>query len=237
MNLVSLSEEKMEIANRIVSAYSFLYMVGDALKNRKPLSVVRMGDGEHTLLTEIVNSQYLGGPSTSYDDAWHQRMGTYGISRLELYRRLMEAGNGCTHFAPSVSGLVLESFDLFGFFDQRDHYVDNFFVNIWSDEQKIALYKEAQSIIFIHRNRATADAIQKRAKQYLGVKVRYIELSRWEESDAVIADAVSDDEARLVLFAGGPASKYISPRIASSNKVVLDLGNSTDQWTLLNLTR
>ena len=235
MNLVSLSEQKIEIANKIVSAYSFLYQVGDALINHKPLSVVRMGDGEHTLLSEITNSDDLDSHLTSYDDAWHQRMGTAGITRLELYKRMMEAGNTCSHFAPSVSGLVLGSFDLFDFFAPRDHYVDNFFVNIWSDEQKVELFKTAQSVLFIHRNRATADAMQKRAKQYLGVRVRYLELSNWEQTDAVIADAVADTEARLVLFAGGPASKYLSPRIAASNKVVLDLGNSTDQWTLLRV--
>ena len=237
MNIVSLPEHKIELSNKIVSAYSFYYQVGDALINHKPLSVVRMGDGEHTLINEILDNVDLSAPSEAYDEAWHKRMGTYGISRLDLYNRLMEAGNTCSHFAPSVSGLALDCFNLFGYFEPRDHYVDNFFVNIWSVEQQIKLYQEAQSIIFIHRNRATADAIQKRCKQYLGVKLRYLELSSWEQTDSVIADAVSDTEARLVLFAGGPASKYLSPRIATSNKVVLDLGNSTDQWTLLSLTR
>lgn len=236
MNLVSLTHEKMEIARKIGSAYAFYYEVADALVNRKPLSVVRMGDGEHTLITEVLNNYDLDVPLTSYDEAWHKRMGTHGLTRRELYRRLMEAGNQCTHFAPSVSGLVLNCFDLFGYFYERDHYVDNFFVNIWSDEHKIALYKEAGSILFIHRNRATADAIQKRCKQYLGVRLRYLELSNWDQSDSIIEQARADD-APLVLFAGGPASKYISPRIAAQNKVVLDLGNSTDQWTLLNLTK
>jgi hypothetical protein len=191
MNLVSLSERKINLSNKIVSPYSFLYQVGDALISRKPLSVVRMGDGEHTLLTEIVGADDLDAPPTSWDAGWHQRMGTVGITRRELYKRMLAAGNECSHFAPSVSGLVMESYNLFNFFDPRDHYVDNFFVNIWSLEQKVELFRAAQSVLFIHRNRSTADAMQRRAKQHLGVRVRYLELSTWEQTDDVIANALS----------------------------------------------
>lgn len=232
-----LTPEKTLIANNTISAYAFYYMAIDALETGRSLSTVRMGDGERTILEEITNTE-MEIPLTCYDDAWHQRMGTFGISKMELYSRLMYAGNQCSHFAPSVSGLVHSTFDLYSYFDPRDRYLDNFFVNIWGDPYKALLFKAAGHVLFIHRNRATADAIQKRARTYFDVKVTYLEMSKWQESEDIIDKAVETD-ARLVLFSGGPASKYISPRIAEQSKVpkvVLDIGNSVDQWTFLNYT-
>jgi hypothetical protein len=235
----SIDEHKLELAKKIMSPYAFYYVLGDALVRRKGLSTVRMGDGERVLLKSCIQAYeqgYDGDLVQDYDDAWRERMGVVGITYRELYSRIQEAGNTCSHFCPSVSGLTMGGYDLFDMFEERQSYVDNFFVNIWDLERKVSLYKEAGSILFIHRNRATADAIQKRALQYLGVKVRYLELSNWTQSQDVIKAAQSDD-APLVLFAGGPASKYISPRIAESSKVVIDIGNTTDHWILYELTK
>lgn len=234
MLIAQLSPKKRYIANSILSAYAFYYMVGDALVSNKPLSVVRMGDGERTLLEECLSGGMRPDtPVTSYDPAWHTRLGIAGIDQVELYKRILEAGNTCSHFAPSVSGLVQRSYDLFDYFEHRDQYVDNFFVNIWDNQYKADLFKTAGEVLFIHRNRGTADAMQINAKRHFGVKVRYLELSNWDQADSVV-EAACSDKARLVLFAGGPASKCISPRIAASNKVVLDIGNSTDYWTFAN---
>lgn len=236
--LSSLDDYKQNLAQRIISPYAFYYMVGDALINNKPLSNVRMGDGERILLTAAIDAIEQGRENqlvSDYDEAWRARMGVEGITYRDLYARIQEAGNACSHFGPNVSGLTQPYYDLFSMFAERDYYIDNFFVNIWSTELKVDLYKAAQSILFIHGNRGSADALQSRAKKFLGVKVRYLELSRWQQSESVIADAVADTESRLVIFAGGPASKYISPRIAMSNKVVLDIGNTTDKWLLHEL--
>jgi hypothetical protein len=234
-----LDDHKRDLAKRIMSPYAFFYVLGDALFRREGLSTVRMGDGERVLLKSCITAYeqgYDGQQCQDYDEAWRVRMGVEGITYRELYSRIQEAGNTCTHFGPSVSGLIMSSYDLFDMFEERESYVDNFFVNIWDLERKIALYKEAGSILFIHRNRGTADALQQRALQYLGVKVRYLELSNWTQTEDVIHQADLGDEP-LVLFAGGPASKYLSPRIADTGKVVLDIGNTTDHWILYELTK
>lgn len=234
IHVAPLTPKKQWLANSILSAYAFYYIVADALLTHKPLSVVRMGDGERTLLAECLDvSTRADDYVHAYDSAWHARMGVAGITHAELYKRIIEAGNTCSHFAPSVSGLVQGSYDLFDYFNHREQYVDNFFVNIWDNEHKAELFKTAGEVLFIHRNRGTADAMQINAKRHFGVKVRYLELSNWDQSDSVI-EAACADSARMVLFAGGPASKYISPRIAASNKVVLDIGNTTDFWTFAN---
>jgi len=238
MNLSTLTHAKKSLANRILSAYAFYYLVGDALASRTPLSVVRMGDGEREILEECKWKRELGYGSNVVsirDEEWRTRLGFDGITYDEVYRRIIEAGDTCSHFAPSVSGLAMPDFDLFDYFQPRAQYVDNFFVNIWQTNYQVDLYKAAGNILFIHRSRGAADALQIRCKNKLGVKVSYLELSRWQQTDDVIAQAVANTEARLVLFAGGPASKYLSPRIAASNKVVLDVGNTTDHWLLANL--
>lgn len=233
MKIDKLSPQKLWIANNIISAYSFYYMVGDRLLTNTPLSNVRMGDGERHLLQSCLDNGDQGRIDevvTDYDEAWRTRMGIEGITYRALRDRILEAGNACSHFAPSVSGLVQKSYDLFNHFNLREQYIDNFFVNIWGNDAKAELFKAAGHVLFIHRNRGTADAMQINAKRLFGVRVTYIELNNWTQAEDVIKGG-QDSEARMVLFAGGPASKYISPRIAESNKVVLDIGNTTDYWT------
>jgi hypothetical protein len=102
---------------------------------------------------------------------------------------------------------------------------------------KIQLFKTAGHVLFIHRNTSTADAMQIRAKWGLGVKVTYLKLASWRDSESVIEKAKSID-APLVLFSAGPASKYIGPEISTSGlipRVTLDIGNVADYWTLTSL--
>jgi hypothetical protein len=221
-----------------MSAWAFYYIVGDALINQKPLSTVRMGDGERMLINECKQHQaFDGGHSLIelFDEAKRKNMGINGITHNELYRRLQRAGNECTYFCPSVSGLTQSGYALHQFFAYRDTYVDNFFVNIWDTASKIALYRAAGKILLIHRNAETADALQINCRRHLGVDVSFIQMDDWRQSERVVERACASD-ARLVLFAAGPASKYISADIVNnSNKVALDLGNTTDQWTLADL--
>lgn len=236
MVIRTLSDEKKSLAARTVSAYAFFYMLGDALINKTPLSNVRMGDGELTLikdcLAKLDTTEYFDRPITTYPDDKLKKMGIYGITYHDLHRRLLIAGHESTHFAPSVSGLTRDDYDLYSCFDERPHYIDNFYVNIWNDQMKAELYKQAGTVLFIHRSLETADALQINLQKHLGVRVNFLRLSSWDESAAVI-DKACNDPAQLVLFSGGPGSKYISPEIAdNSGKIVLDIGNAADLWTL-----
>jgi hypothetical protein len=164
-------------------------------------------------------------------------LGCLGITKDDLYIRMQSAANECTWFAPSVSGIIRKDFSLYDRFLPRERYVDNFWCNAWDEEMKINLFKTAGHVLFIHRNAATADAMQIRAKYGIEVKVTWLKLDNWQESESVIEKA-SKIDAALVLFSGGPASKYIGPRIAKGGnvpKVVLDLGNAADHWTLPSL--
>ena len=234
----SLTESKIQLCEKTISSNTFYMLVGDALVNGKPLSVVRMGDGERQLIMNVRE----GDPNepvvikTANSEAWLKRMGCFNLPKKELINRLEAAANECTYFAPSISGIQLEAFELYSLFNPRDKYVDNFFCNAWTEEMKIQLFKTAKHVLFIHKNTASADAMQIRAKYALDVKVTYLKLEAWEQAEDVIAKA-QNIPAPLVLFSAGPASKYIGARISNSTmpKVCLDIGNASDYWLLSSL--
>lgn len=237
-DLARLSHEKEEILESTISSNAFYMIVGSALLNRAQLSVVRMADGEHHLMEEILENgrdeKWLREPIKGYDDDWMERMGCAGISRSTLLGRLNEAANECDYFAPSLSGINRLEYSVHEFFRSRSRFVDNFFVNAWTDEMKIKLYKAAGHVLFIHRNPNSARALTLRLKYVLEVKVSYLQLSKWQEAEDVVSKAAAID-APLVIFSAGPASKIIGPRIARQHKVTLDLGHASDSWLLEKL--
>jgi hypothetical protein len=226
------SEQIQRLANTI-SSNAFYMIVGNALIARKALSVVRMGDGE-AYLSRVCESQpdgyILGGAKGRYDEDWLKALGCFMIPKSLLRQRLREAAEESTYFAPSITGIFRPEYDNYEL-SFRERYVDNFFVNDWTKAMKVALFSEARHVLLIHRNAETADALQINLKNKLGVKVTFIPLSGWEETDKVISRA-AHDAAPLVLFSAGPAGKYMAPRIAEQGKVVLDIGNSIDSWTM-----
>jgi len=237
-DLQPLSAVRERICHNTISSNAFYMLVGSALLNRGSLSVVRMGDGERLLMKEILDGDndetWLRDPARGRNEKWMEMLGCAGISRGVLFDRLVEAGNECDYFAPSLSGINRPDYDLYSFFKARSRFVDNFFVDEWTDAMKIKLYQIADHVLFIHRNPLSAKVFRFRLKYSLGVEMSYLQMSTWQEADEVIAKAAEID-APLVLFSGGPAGKFIGPRIArggSINKVVIDLGHASDPWLL-----
>lgn len=237
MTFEHLTHSQVDLANRTMSGNAFYYVVGSAIAQRQSLSVVRMGDGEVRLFDESAAAIADGrGDSLvqSFWPEWRTRMGIEGMTYTHINASMQRAIDDCTYYGPNVNGLVNKVFSLYSHVSPTTQLVDNFFVNQWNDEQKIELYKAAGHVLFIHGNRSTADAIQKRLKQYLGVKLTYIELNKWDQAYDVVEQA-SKLDTPLVMFSGGPASKWIGPAIAKLRPaVVLDIGNAADYWTLAN---
>lgn len=232
----ALTAEQRQITQSTISTQAFYYVVLDHLLKHEGLSVVRMGDGERTLLTayKMLKSSEpsrLADPVSSEDGAWRKRLGVEGISYAEVYSRLLIAGNESKFFAPNINGLVNSPFSVHEFFTWRELYVDNFFVNVWSNESLVELYKQAGHVVFLHASRGLADAFQIRLKRKLGVKLTYFELNSWHQS-ADIIERVSQVDAPLVLFSGGPALKYMAVDFERQGKVALDIGNTADRWSL-----
>lgn len=224
---VQLNYEQINRCLNTISPNTFHMICGDALWRHKGLSVVRMGEGE----LKLYHCLKQGGDLTEWFlEEWRVRIGVEGIDKAELIARFNKAVFECDYFSPSISGIINPIFDLY-FLRKEARYLDNFFINFWSEEQIVQLYKTAGHVVLLHRNEGTGFAFTRRAAEYLNVKVTYIELSNWSQSENII-DQVNALSAPLVLFSGGPASKYIAPEIAKSNKVVLDVGNSVDRFIL-----
>lgn len=229
-----LDSVQKNLCHNTISSNTLYMLVGNALVCKDALSVVRMADGEKIL------HDYCRGKGELLpimDEKWKKQYGIEGIENEELLRRLDIAAKDCTYFAPSVSGIQRPDFNLYNIFPGRKHYADNFFADAWSETMKIQLFNVAHHVLFIHYNTCTADAMQIRAKWGLNVKVTYLKLTNWRETEDVIERAKSID-APLVLFSAGPAGKYIGPKIATTGnipKVTLDIGHAADHWTLLSL--
>src|SRR5271157_1232994 len=231
-----LTAEQLSICHNTISSNAFFALVMDALANRSTLSVVRMADGEKKLLEHIRTPDYTDRvlePFGGLDETWMKRYGVWGISECTLLERLEEAAENCTYFAPSISGLTMPAYNCYRLFPARDRYVDNFFPNLWNDDQKQKLYKAAGRVTVIHDNIKLADALQRRALKYLGARVQYIPLSSWEQADDVIAQASMLDSS-LTLISSGPGGKHIGTRLCG---VSLDIGQAKERWSLVSLEK
>jgi hypothetical protein len=227
--LTQLNDWQINLCENTISSNTFYMLVGDALLRNESLSVVRMGDGEVRLFQDVSDSDGVIVPTKRHDREWLRKLGLLGIPKRLLKQRMLQAANECTYFAPSISGIWRQDYNNHGL-SKRKHYVDNFFVNSWTEEMIVNLFKAAGHVLLIHGSAEPADAMQIRAKK-IGVKVSYLKLTNWEESDTVVGEAHKIN-APLVLFSAGPASKYIGAEIGG---VTLDLGNSVDRWTLSSL--
>lgn len=245
IQMKTLNARQLEICANTISPNTFYLLVVHALRTKEALSVVRMGDGEKHFVNvhratprALLDELPMSVPAGRDAKEWMERMGLAGISMRALWERMEKAANNCTYFAPSISGLTREDYNLYDCFNPRREYVDNFFVNSWTEEHKIALFLEAGRVTFIHHNAETADAMQIRAKwglqgEYgISVQVDFLQLSNWMQVEKVI-DKACKKENPLVLFSAGPAGKWLGPEIADrTGAVVLDIGNAADQWTL-----
>ena len=233
-----IQKDKLEICHKTISSRAFYQIVIDAIDNKKSLSTVRAADGEKMLMDQYINlGDGIANPPGSESDKWLDTYGIRGITRKELYDRILLAGSTCDYFAPSVSGLSNDLYNLYNYFPSRDHYVDNFFCNDWTTDMKSELFKKSGHVLLIHGNPHTADSMQIRVQANLKVKVSYLKLTNWSESINVIERA-SKIDAPLVIFSGGPSNKYISNEISKGGnipKVVLDIGAAAQHWTFENL--
>lgn len=236
--LQKLTSKQIERCKNTISSNAFYFLVGDALVSGKNLSVVRMGDGERILMDmcNIGDENDLISPTELLSKEWLERMGVSDIPKRILKDRILSAAKRCDYFCPSISGINRKDYfvDDFSF---RAKYVDNFFLNSWNEEMKIELYKKAGHVLFIHRNTASADALQLRAKYVLDVKVTYLKLTHWSEADSIIKKA-SEIDAPLTIFSGGSANKILASEISKRGripKVVLDIGNTADSFLLPSL--
>jgi len=229
-----------DYASRTISSRAFYHTVFQAVKQKRSLSVVRMGDGERQLFIDaaVAEAAKISGlPTSSFDAKWRQRMGIEGLAFHQLVYSMMAAITDADYFGPNVNGLVNPDYSVYPWYKiagKNQPLVDNFFVNEWDLPSRVNLLKQAGNVLVLHANPVTANTFAKRARAYLNVGIRHVSLKSWQDVNLVIDECEKWDYP-LVLVSAGPGSKHIIPKIAKQGKVVLDLGNAMDHWLLLEL--
>lgn len=213
--------------SKTIGTGTFYEIVRKSLDYELGMSVVRMGDGERLLMLVPDPVKTL---EQTFEPAWLSKLGIAEMNPRGLKYALHMAAISCTFFAPSITGILDKRFDVHEFFPERKYYVNNFFVNEWTEAMILALYKRAGHILMIHGNAHTADSMQLRLQSNDIAKVDYLKLTKWQEAKDVLQLA-KQNSAPLVLVSAGPGSKWIIPEIErGTSKVVLDIGNAMDHW-------
>lgn len=230
-NVKKLSDTEKKICIKTISSRAIFAIVGDAIKNKKSISVVRMGDGERGILKADPNK-----PFNLFDNIsrnWNKKLGIKGMSVKDIQKNIIKAGNTCTYFAPSISGISYRDFNLYDFFKPRPCYFDNFFVNDWSKEMVSMLLENSDGVFIIHKDyKKIIDNFKKnynfkKENIFLGGFTK----KNWRDNQQAIDEAI-ESKAQLILFSGGPGGKIIAPEIAKArSKVIIDVGNTLIRWS------
>lgn len=233
-------------AHRTIAQRAFHAIIIDRMSSGESLSVVRMGDGERQLFEDCTQAENCGKghlPVASFNQHWRERMGIEGITSKDLLARMAQAIYETDYYGPSVSGFTNPEYNLYSWFEicAKDRapekpIVDNFFVNDFTDEQRICIYKQAKHVLFIHGNPNCANAFARRAKKYLALESTHLQLRNWRDAQDGI-DKAAGIGWDLALVSAGPAGKWIIPELAKQGGVVLDLGNAADHWLLSALEK
>jgi len=230
-----LNDYQISLCKRTIGANPFYLIVADAIVTGKPLSVVRMADGERLLWNMAVvlkhNSDLLK-PNASLSQEWFDKMGVTGINKEEFLSRIMAAGSCCTYAAPSISGVVMNNYNTYDMYPEDLPIVDNFFPNAWFRDMRENLFKASGKVAFVHGNVEMASKMKANALQRLGVEVEHFPLSHWTMAGDVI-DNVAASDCKLVIYSSGPASKHIGPAIVGTSKtakVALDVGQAAHKF-------
>lgn len=228
-SIKELTENEIDICFRTLSSKAIFALVGDAIKKKNGISIVRMGDGEVGLLNAPDGKPFTG--FNHLDPNWNTRLGIEGLDIETVKANILEAGNTCTYFAPSVSGISHGDFKLHHLFNKREFYLDNFFAEDWTREMIKMLLAASEGVFILHKEHE--NLIDKFVQHYDLPRALFSGFKKesWRDNEAAIR-AATESGRQLVLFSAGPAGKCIAPKIAKSGKVVLDVGNTLPGWSI-----
>src|SRR5690242_11141954 len=83
----------------VLSSDELFSVVLRALQEAKPLSIVRMSDGEEKIL-RYCKAHKPSEPMTQFGPEWGRRFGVFGITCGVMKARLDHAALDCTYYAP-----------------------------------------------------------------------------------------------------------------------------------------
>lgn len=228
MNLfkTKLDRHGRETVYKYLDPTAFAIIVGDKISRGEGFSAVRMGDGE----LEIIEAAEEG-RAICFDEQWKLRYGLLAsdgeINTADLRAQLRWAGNNATFFGPNIAALCLPQFQLYGFFQPREKYIDALFPYAWYARGIVKDFLKLGKIFIACRNWTNVrDALIKTYGLAYSGHIAGAELDNWSDYGRVKHCALYSD-AKIVLVAGGPIGKSLVVSIAeNSDKAVLDVGSA-----------
>ena len=223
-----LTPKEKTICKKTIGSKAIYALIGDALARKKSVSLIRVADGERAILETKDAKTFTYFEKTM--PGWNKKYGVEDMPLDRLQAELLEAGNTCTFFAPSVSGISLPHYNLYDLYKPRRMYIDNFFADDWTKEMIEKLFNASKGVFILHREHE--DIIKNFQKNYnSSIRFSGAKKDSWKDNDDAINAAIQSD-AQLILFSGGPAGKIIGPKIAAAkNKIVLDIGHALLPWS------
>ena len=214
--------ENYAFFNRILSSDALAAFALCAIKERRPLSVVRMADGERAIMqygrTGVIKDGFLN------DAAWLQRYGLDGADLKQVAERLEWAGREADFLACTISGTFHKIFNTHQFFPDRVQFVDQFYPMFWKAKGRVLPILRAAPVLIAHRDH---ELLAFEMRERYGIPhIEGVSLSSWRDHDAVLASAKAS-AAHTILLSGGAAGKALCVRIAKEcGKVALDVGEA-----------
>jgi len=218
MNLQIYEAEKVATAKKYMSGDAIFILVSNALLMRKPLSLVRMGDGERSIILGV-NKRYLT------DKVWLKEYGLVGADFKKVQTSVIKAANEADIFCPNISGLMLDRYEIIPHVNARAFYGSGIICHEWLYMGRVPkLLQHTGGVGVVCRDsQKVANGL---CDKYSIVRMEYADYDSWEDYGAALK-FIGGMKANLILCSVGASGKYLIVEAARKfNKVVIDAGSA-----------
>jgi hypothetical protein len=222
MIIQEFNSKKLESAKRYLSTDALLIHVCDSLARRTKLSLVRMGDGEASIIKHLkgkAHGKYLFNPE------WLKEYGLVGADLKLIANKLIFAAQFADFYCPNISGLVYDKYEIISLTPPRDYYCEGLYAHTWLYMGRVEeLMKYNGGIGVVCRN--SNEVADRLFMKYGRMDIEATDYDSWLDYD-VAMDFVGQMKAHLILVSAGPSGKFFCVEAAKKfNKVVIDTGSA-----------
>lgn len=216
------NKEELTRAKQYLSSDALLIHVCDALARKKPLSLVRMGDGEKMI---VKYSQGEAPHRYLTDKIWLQEYGLWKADLKKVGQDLIKAANEADFFCPNISGLVYPKYEMLSFMPKREQYGEGLFAHSWLYMGRVPeLMNYSGGIAVVCRS--SINISYDLGKKYNKIGIHSIDYDSWKDYDRAL-ELISLIPAHLILVSAGASGKYLVVEAAKkTGKVVIDTGSA-----------
>lgn len=221
------SENELRLIKKYISCDALLLIICDAIARKKPLSVVRLSDGERSIM------KYSIGQSKAHylnEEKWLKEYGLMGADLKKIGEDLFKASQESDYLCANISGFFNINYGVHDLIQEREVYAEAYYGYVWKNSGRIAeLFKENISGGVVTRK--AVETAERLKANYNFNACETAVYDSWMDRERVL-DEIGNMKSHLILCAGGASIKYLCVEAAKiHNKVVLDAGSAlTNIW-------